>query len=196
MNKGIKIKQHDITDCGAACLASVSAYYGLQLPIAKIRQMASTDKRGTNVIGLIEAAVKLEFDVKAVKAKNIDGSNKLEPLYKIPIPAIAHIIKNGKFLHYIVLYGITKSKIRIMDPETGALEWYKIEDFNKEWTGILVLLLPKDGFQEENNKVPLLTRFRYLLRPHKRAVIESISDIHRAKIPYIQYFAIPSFISP
>lgn len=32
----IKIKQRDITDCGAACLASVSAYYNLQLAISKI----------------------------------------------------------------------------------------------------------------------------------------------------------------
>ena len=28
MKKGVKIKQFDITDCGAACLASVCAYYG------------------------------------------------------------------------------------------------------------------------------------------------------------------------
>ena len=69
MNKGIKIKQHDITDCGAACLASISAHYGLNLPIAKIRQMASTDRKGTNVLGLIEAAGKLGFEVKAVKSK-------------------------------------------------------------------------------------------------------------------------------
>lgn len=52
----IKIKQRDITDCGAACLASVAAYYKLQLPVSRIRQFAGTDKRGTNVLGLIEAA--------------------------------------------------------------------------------------------------------------------------------------------
>lgn len=32
-NKGVKIKQHDITDCGAACLASICAHYGLRYPI-------------------------------------------------------------------------------------------------------------------------------------------------------------------
>ena len=63
----IKIKQHDITDCGAACLASISAHYKLQLPIAKIRQYASTDKKGTNILGLIEAATKLGFEAKGVR---------------------------------------------------------------------------------------------------------------------------------
>ncbi|MDQ1140977.1 cysteine peptidase family C39 domain-containing protein [Pedobacter agri] len=46
------IKQHDVTDCGAACLASISIHYGLDLPIARIRQYAGTDKKGTNVPGL------------------------------------------------------------------------------------------------------------------------------------------------
>ena len=66
--KGIKIKQHDITDCGAASLASVCAHYGLQYPVARIRQYAFTDQKGTNVLGLIEAAQKLGFTAKGVKA--------------------------------------------------------------------------------------------------------------------------------
>lgn len=59
MKKAIKVKQRDITDCGAACLASIAACYKLQLPVSRIRQYAGTDKRGTNVLGLIEAAEKL-----------------------------------------------------------------------------------------------------------------------------------------
>ena len=47
--KNIKIKQLDITDCGAACLSSVCAYYGLKYPIARIRQYAFTSQKGTNI---------------------------------------------------------------------------------------------------------------------------------------------------
>ncbi|NLO10626.1 MAG: hypothetical protein GX129_12285, partial [Clostridiales bacterium] len=36
------IKQHDITDCAAACLATISKQYGLKLPISKIREAAGT----------------------------------------------------------------------------------------------------------------------------------------------------------
>lgn len=32
----IKVKQRDITDCGAACLASVAAHHKLKLPVSKI----------------------------------------------------------------------------------------------------------------------------------------------------------------
>ena len=77
MNKKICIAQHDITDCGAACLASVAAHYGLEMPISKIRQMASTDRQGTNVLGLVEAAEKTGFLAKGVKSLNLDGTKKI-----------------------------------------------------------------------------------------------------------------------
>nr|WP_206199016.1 cysteine peptidase family C39 domain-containing protein [Thermoanaerobacterium sp. PSU-2] len=42
------IKQHDIKDCGAACIAIISKQYGLKIPISKIREAAGTDKQGTS----------------------------------------------------------------------------------------------------------------------------------------------------
>jgi ABC-type bacteriocin/lantibiotic exporter with double-glycine peptidase domain len=63
----VLIKQHDIRDCGAACLASISSYYGLDLPIAKIRQYCHTDTRGTNVLGMIQGLESLGFTAKGVK---------------------------------------------------------------------------------------------------------------------------------
>lgn len=91
MNKKTLIKQHDITDCGAACLASVAAFYKLQLPIARIRQYASTDKKGTNVLGMVEAAQQLGFQAKGVRGT-------FESLGKIPKPAIAHVIAMKNYL--------------------------------------------------------------------------------------------------
>ena len=61
MKKGIQVKQRDVSDCGAACLASVAAYFGLQIPVSRIRQYAGTDKQGTSLHGLIEAAEQFEF---------------------------------------------------------------------------------------------------------------------------------------
>ena len=120
----IKIKQHDITDCGAACLASIAAHYHLELPIARIRQYAGTDKKGTNVLGLIEAAEKLGFEAKGVKGV-------LDSLFKIPIPAIAHIIVKKQLQHYVVIYGVSKSHITVMDPGTGKIDkkTYEISHF-------------------------------------------------------------------
>ena len=63
----ICIKQHDIKDCGAACLATISKQYGLKIPISKIREVAGTDKQGTSAFGIIKATEQLGFTAKGVK---------------------------------------------------------------------------------------------------------------------------------
>ncbi len=161
-----KIKQHDITDCGATCLGSVAAHYKLQLPIARIRQLASTDKKGTNVLGLIEAADKLGFEAKGVRGD-------IESLLKIPKPAIAHVIIDEKLQHYVVIYEVTAAYIKIMDPGDGRFHKKTHEEFTKEWTGILVLLLPKEEFTTGNEKVSVFKRFWFLLKPHKGVLIQA-----------------------
>lgn len=162
----VTIKQHDITDCGAACLASVAAHYKFEIPISRIRQYAGTDKKGTNVYGLIKAAEKLGFEAKGVKGD-------FESLFKIPKPAIAHIIVKEQLHHYVVIYEVTKTHIKIMDPGTGKIEKRLHEEFKKEWTGVLVLLLPDEKFKEGNEKVSVFKRFWFLLKPHKTVLIQA-----------------------
>ena len=61
------IKQHDITDCGAACLATICKQNGYKIGITQIREVAGTDKQGTNAYGVIKAAEQLGFSAKGVK---------------------------------------------------------------------------------------------------------------------------------
>ncbi|MCF6349118.1 MAG: peptidase domain-containing ABC transporter [Flavobacteriaceae bacterium] len=161
------IKQHDITDCGAACLASISAHYKLEIPIARIRQYAGTDKKGTNVLGLIEAAQKLGFEAKGVRGE-------LDSLFKIPKPAIAHVIVREQLQHYVVIYKVDKKHITIMDPGTGKIHKKKHAEFKKEWTGVLVLLLPDKSFKKGNEKVSIAKRFWFLLKPHKFVLFQAL----------------------
>ncbi len=163
----ITIKQHDITDCGAACLASIAAHYDLQIPIARIRQYAGTDKKGTNVLGLLEAAEKLGFEAKGVRGD-------FDSLFKIPKPSIAHVIVNQKLQHYVVIYEVTKTHIKIMDPGDGKIHKKPHEEFKKEWTGVLVLLLPKEEFATGNEKVSVYKRFWFLLKPHKFVLLQAL----------------------
>lgn len=162
----INIKQHDITDCGAACLASISAHYRFQIPISRIRQYAGTDKKGTNVYGLIKAAEKLGFEAKGVRGD-------FESLFKIPKPAIAHIIVKEQLHHFVVIYETGKNHIKVMDPGSGKLEKYSHEDFKKVWTGVLVLLLPSEDFKKGNEKVSVFKRFWFLLRPHRGVLFQA-----------------------
>ncbi|MCF8453442.1 MAG: peptidase domain-containing ABC transporter, partial [Pedobacter sp.] len=163
----IRVKQRDISDCGAACLASVARFYNLDVPVARIRQHAGTDVKGTNVAGMLEAAVRLGFEAKGVKGT-------FESLFKIPLPAIAHIIVNAQLHHYVVIYKINKHKISIMDPADGKLLVKKLNDFREEWTGVLILLAPDDSFVHGNQKISLYTRFYKLLLPHHAVLVQAL----------------------
>lgn len=110
MKKKIKIQQHDQSDCGAACLASVMAHYDLKMPISRIRQITGTDKRGTNVLDLVEAAEKVGFACKGVKAVDETGKPVTDVLSKVPKPAIAHIINAKGLPHFVVIYQVEKGK--------------------------------------------------------------------------------------
>lgn len=167
MNHKIKIKQHDITDCGAACLASIAAHYGLKFPISRIRQYAFTDKKGTNILGIIEAAKKLGLEAKGVKGP-------FECLTEIPKPAIAHVVVKGVLQHFVVIYKVTDKYILIMDPGDGKLHKKSHEEFKKEWTGILVLLHPAETFQKGDLKKSTLKSFIELLRPHKSVMGQAL----------------------
>lgn len=163
----IKIKQRDITDCGAACLASVAAFYKLELPVAKIRQMASTDQKGTNVLGLIEAATKMGFSAKGVRGD-------FEALLDVPMPVIAHVIVKKVLHHYVVLYKVTGKQVEYMDPGDGQVHKVSPDAFKEMWTGVLVLLMPNGEFQALNQKVGTWSRFWFLVRPHRSVMIQSL----------------------
>jgi ATP-binding cassette subfamily B protein len=169
----IKIKQHDIKDCGAACLASIGNHYQVNLPIARIRQYAHTDKRGTNVLGIVEASEKMGFTAKGVKG----GMDSLD---KIPLPAIAHVVIKQELHHYVVIYKVEKSKtesqskITVMDPAFGKMETYTFEEFQKIWSGVLILFAQNDDFRTYNDKVSPITRFWHLIQPHKTILVQAL----------------------
>ena len=154
-------------DCGAACLASVAGHYGLQLPIAKIRQLCHTDKRGTNALGLIQGLEQMGFNAKGVKAS-------LENLPQAPLPAIAHTIFKEQFQHYVVIYKIHKGKISVMNPAYGKIETYTTEEFAKIWTGVLILLEPNEYFEQRNEKTSLYQRFYQLIQPHRSILLQAL----------------------
>lgn len=169
------IKQHDITDCGAACLATICKQNGYNIGITKIREVAGTDKQGTNVAGVIKAAEHLGFSAKGVKG------NKEAFFSEFPLPCIAHVIVDGNLLHYVVIQKITKKQVIIADPAAGIVKLSPEEFFgevhngNKPpkymWSGVLILLVKNEEFKKGGETKGLFNRFFYLLMPQKKLLM-------------------------
>lgn len=112
------VKQHDIKDCGAACLSMICRHYKLKLPMAKFRELIKVDNNGANIYGLVDGADKLGLKATALQGdavELIDSFHKKE--FRLPI--IARVILDEVLEHYVVIYKITNRYIYVADPGSG-----------------------------------------------------------------------------
>src|SRR5699024_12807145 len=91
------IRQYDEKDCGPACLAMISQYYGKRVSIPKLRELAKTDKLGTNLLGLVKAAEKIGISLTGVEADSYFN------LKEVRLPIIAHIVNSQGYDHFIII---------------------------------------------------------------------------------------------
>jgi len=128
------VRQVDHTDCGAAALASIALYYKNNIALQRMRDLAGTDREGTNLLGLVKAAEAVGFSAKAVQGCS-------DSLLGIPLPAIAHVANGKGSGHYAVLYRIGRRSVIIADPEKGTYRT-TLAAFLSTWSGYLILIAP------------------------------------------------------
>ena len=162
--------QVDTRDCGVAPLATVTKHYGSDFSLAHLRELAKTDRDGTTALGIVKAAQDLNFETRVLQA-----DMSLFELTEIPYPFIAHVTKDGKFLHYYVVYGARKGKLIIGDPDpnVGVMKMTK-EKFSTEWTGVAIFLAPGASYQVEKGEKSSLLSFLPLLVKQKGLIFNIV----------------------
>ncbi|MDD3821932.1 MAG: peptidase domain-containing ABC transporter [Bacilli bacterium] len=138
LKRYVFIKQSDLKDCGVACLLMIIMTYGGYITKEKLRILTTTTKSGTTAYHLIMAANKIGFNACGVKG-SINELNQA----KIIVPCIAHVVLNKSYYHYVVIYQINskRKQITIADPSYG-IKKVSFAEFNKIWTGVLIILYP------------------------------------------------------
>jgi ATP-binding cassette subfamily B protein len=147
-------------DCGAACIAMVLRYYGKNVSLNRIRDLASVSRDGTSLFNLATAAEASGLSATAVRTSR-------PHLDKIPLPAIAH----WKGTHFVVLYEVNGSEVVVADPAIGLLRLTP-EQFAEGWTGYLLLLKPTPELAGVEEARPSIARFLPLLRPYRTLLFE------------------------
>ena len=159
------VKQKELKDCGCACLATILKQHGIKVPIYKIRELAKTDKQGTNIKGIIEAAKSLGFSAKAFM------TNEKEGIFNdIPFPLIAHVIMDKSYEHFIVVHKVTSKYVLVADPGKGIIK-YSIEEFFSIWTGVIVILTKVSTFDNQELNGSIVRKFLELIKPQKLLLI-------------------------
>jgi ATP-binding cassette subfamily B protein len=159
------VRQSDQSDCGAAALATIALHHRRPIGVHQLRELAGTDRIGTNLLGLVGAAEKLGFSARAVKGP-------YEALPQVPLPAIAHVRTAEGLGHFIVLHRVTRAGVVIADP-AGGVEKLSREQFCQRWTGYLLLLVPQNKPPAAAGTVAPWWRFLGLLGLHRPLLFEA-----------------------
>lgn len=170
-DRKIKIRQRDQTDCGPACLASVMSFYGLRIPVARIRQEAGTDQKGTSMWGLIKVLDHFNFESKGLR-----GS--MEHLSQLPLPFIAHIEQHDGMQHYVCVYKVNAKGLRVMDPAEGRICRWDHDKFERGWSGAVIVLVrgitPKEIEQDSIESRKLIRLLQPLWKPLFQALLAAL----------------------
>ena len=107
---------------------------GMPVGLQQMRDLAGTDRSGTNLLGLVQAAETLGFSARGVKGP-------YEALAQVPLPAIAHVQDEPGLGHFVVLYRVTTRGVVVADPARGIQAQSRAE-FCRRWTGYLLVVVP------------------------------------------------------
>ncbi|BAY62829.1 ABC transporter ATP-binding protein [Calothrix brevissima NIES-22] len=163
------VRQHSQEDCGAACLAMISQFYGRRFTISRIRETVGTIQTGTTLLGLKRGCEALGFHARGVKV----GQDFLEKMEQFPLPAIIH----WKGYHWVVLYGKRGKKYIIGDPAIG-LRYLTKEELLQGWRNSVILLLQIDEhrfYAQESDKVGSFGRFVRRAFPYRGILLQAIA---------------------
>jgi ATP-binding cassette subfamily B protein len=152
------IEQQSSSECGAACLAMISQYWGKSFSINTLRNLANVDRSGASLKGLAKAAETLGFQVRPVRAS-------LSHLESLTNPWIAH----WEGSHYIVVYRVKRDCVLVADPATSK-KWLSRQQFLDSWTGYALVLDPTERLLETKSEKVSLRQFRGSVLPYRSLI--------------------------
>ena len=130
------IMQMEALECGAASLAMVMAYYGKWIPLEQVREDCGVSRDGSNARNVLIAARSYGFIAKGYRYEPEDLKKEGK------FPCIIH----WNFNHFVVLDGFKGSKAIINDP-AGGTKAISMEEFDKAFTGICLMIEPGEDFK-------------------------------------------------
>nr|WP_245940161.1 peptidase domain-containing ABC transporter [Stenomitos frigidus] len=156
------IAQQSSSDCGVACLAMISQYWGKRFSLNRLRNLASVGRSGASLKNLAAAAEDLGFQSRPVRASLGRLANQSHPW-------IAHWQSD----HYVVVYRVNGDRVLLADPAVGKQSLSR-HDFQANWTGYALLADPTERLQEAEDDKLSLKRFWGAFLPYRSILAQII----------------------
>ncbi|MFZ4077080.1 MAG: peptidase domain-containing ABC transporter [Legionellaceae bacterium] len=130
------ILQEERAECGHACVAMISHFWGAHVDLLTLRSFDKPSLSGVNLRQIQTLFERLGFRTRAL-------SVPLSELSCVKTPAILHWNMN----HFVVLKQVKNNKVVIYDPAQGVLT-YRIDEVSTSFTGVVLEVEPADHFEK------------------------------------------------
>lgn len=137
--------QTESAECGLACLAMVSSYWGHRIDLPSMRRRFSVSLKGATLKSLIGMAESLQLQARPLKLD-------LESLRDLKLPSVLHWNMN----HFVVLKAVGRSTVVIHDPGVGERR-LPLAEVSRHFTGVALELTPGTRFRkaQETRRISL-----------------------------------------
>jgi len=143
--------QMHASECGAACLGSILAYFGRWVPLTELREKCEVSRDGSSAASLARASRHYGLECNGL-------SIRAEQLKKLQLPLILF----WQFSHFVVLEGFDDGYFYLNDPSTGRRR-VTAEEFSKDYSGIALRFKRSGDFKPGGERPDLLSQLTTLL---------------------------------
>lgn len=131
------VLQTEATECGLACLAMVSGYWGHRIDMPSARRRFSVSLKGSTLKDVIDMAESLALQARPLKLD-------LEEARQLKLPCILHWDMN----HFVVLKSVGRKTVVIHDPSIGERR-VSNRELSNHFTGVALELSPGTSFRKK-----------------------------------------------
>ncbi len=153
------VLQSHVAECGAACLGSILAYFGLWVPLSELRERCEISRDGSSAAGIKRAAQSYGVKCVGLNIHEVDG------LRDRALPLILF----WEFHHFVILEGYDTRNFYINDPSMGRRR-LSHEQFVKSYTGIVLAFELGEDFQPGGKRASIFEKAHLWLKGSSRLI--------------------------
>ena len=150
VNTPVLLQMH-ASECGAACLGIVLAYFGRWAPLTDLREKCEVSRDGSSAASILRASRQYGLECNGLGLR-------ADQLKQVELPLILF----WQFSHFIVLEGFDSRYFYLNDPATGKRRVTE-EEFIKGYSGIALRFKRGPGFRAGGEQPGLLRQLSALL---------------------------------